>query len=312
VISIVIPLHDEERSVALLYEELQAALEPLEQEWEAVFVDDGSMDGSFAALTRLHSANENVRVVRLRRNFGKAAALAAGFSQARGETVVTIDADLQDDPAEIPRLLVKLDEGFDLVSGWKTHRRDPLGRRVLSRIFNWVTGRVSGLRLHDMNCGLKAYRAEVVRGMPLYGELHRFIPVLAQYRGFRVAELPVNHRPREHGRSRYGVERYVRGFLDLLTVSFIGRYRHRPLHLFGGLGLILGLLGVAILVYLTVVKALGHAIGERPLLTLGVLLVVVGLQFFSLGLISEMLTSQHEETAVGRQQAEFHVDEILS
>ena len=311
-ISIVIPLHNEERSVALLYEELQAALEPLAQEWEAVFVDDGSVDGSFAALTRLHAANENVRVVRLRRNFGKAAALAAGFGQARGETVVTIDADLQDDPAEIPRLLVKLEEGFDLVSGWKTRRRDPLRRRVLSRIFNWVTGRVSGLRLHDMNCGLKAYRAEVVRGMPLYGELHRFIPVLAQYRGFRVAELPVNHRPREHGRSRYGVERYVRGFLDLLTVSFIGRYRHRPLHLFGGLGLILGLLGVAILVYLTVVKALGHAIGERPLLTLGVLLVVVGLQFFSLGLISEMLTSQHEETAVGRQQAEFHVDEILS
>ena len=311
-ISIVIPLHNEERSIALLYDELQAALEPLGQEWEAVFVDDGSVDGSFAALTRLHDANEKVRVVRLRRNFGKAAALAAGFGQARGEIVVTIDADLQDDPAEIPRLLVKLDEGFDLVSGWKTRRRDPLRRRVLSRIFNWVTGRMSGLRLHDMNCGLKAYRAEVVRGMPLYGELHRFIPVLAQYRGFRVAELPVNHRPREHGRSRYGVERYIRGFLDLLTVSFIGRYRHRPLHLFGGLGLILGLFGVAILVYLTVVKALGHAIGERPLLTLGVLLVVVGLQFFSLGLISEMLTSQHEETAVGRQQAEFHVDEILS
>jgi glycosyltransferase involved in cell wall biosynthesis len=312
VISIVIPLHNEERSIALLYDEIQAALEPLGQEWEAVFVDDGSVDGSFAALTRLHDANENLRVVRLRRNFGKAAALAAGFGQARGEIVVTIDADLQDDPAEIPRLLVKLDEGFDLVSGWKTRRRDPLRRRVLSRIFNWVTGRMSGLRLHDMNCGLKAYRAEVVRGMPLYGELHRFIPVLAQYRGFRVAELPVNHRPREHGRSRYGVERYIRGFLDLLTVSFIGRYRHRPLHLFGGLGLILGLFGVAILVYLTVVKALGHAIGERPLLTLGVLLVVVGLQFFSLGLISEMLTSQHEETAVGRQQAEFHVDEILS
>jgi glycosyltransferase involved in cell wall biosynthesis len=312
VISIVIPLHNEERSIALLYDELQAALEPLGQEWEAVFVDDGSVDGSFAALTRLHNANENIRVVRLRRNFGKAAALAAGFGQARGEIVVTIDADLQDDPAEIPRLLVKLDEGFDLVSGWKTRRRDPLRRRVLSRIFNWVTGRMSGLRLHDMNCGLKAYRAEVVRGMPLYGELHRFIPVLAQYRGFRVAELPVNHRPREHGRSRYGVERYIRGFLDLLTVSFIGRYRHRPLHLFGGLGLILGLLGVAILVYLTVVKAFGHAIGERPLLTLGVLLVVVGLQFFSLGLISEMLTSQHEETTVGRQQAEFHVDEILS
>jgi glycosyltransferase involved in cell wall biosynthesis len=312
VISVVIPLHNEERSVALLYEELQAALEPLGQAWEAVFVDDGSVDGSFAALTRLHAAHENIRVIRLRRNFGKAAALATGFAQAEGETVVTIDADLQDDPAEIPRLLAKLDEGFDLVSGWKTHRRDPLRRRVLSKIFNWVTGRLSGIRLHDMNCGLKAYRADVVHGLRLYGELHRFIPVLAHYRGFRIAELPVNHRPREHGRSRYGVERYVRGFLDLLTVSFIGRYRHRPLHLFGGLGLVLGAIGLAILVYLTVIKALGHAIGERPLLTLGVLLVVVGLQFFSLGLISEMLTSQHEESTGGREQAELHVDEILS
>jgi glycosyltransferase involved in cell wall biosynthesis len=312
VISVVVPVHNEERSVALLYEELEAALEPLDQPWETVFVDDGSTDGSFAALTRLHDARDNVRVVRLRRNFGKAAALATGFAQARGDVVVTIDADLQDDPGEIPRLLVKLEEGFDLVSGWKAKRQDPLRRRVLSRLFNWVTGRMSGLRLHDMNCGLKAYRAEVVHGLHLYGELHRFVPVLAHYQGFRVAELPVNHRPREHGRSRYGLERYLRGFLDLLTVSFIGRYRHRPLHLFGGLGLVLGLLGTAILVYLTVVKLTGHAIGERPLLTLGVLLVVVGLQFFSLGLISEMLTSQHEEGVGGREQAELHVDEILS
>src|SRR6266545_634493 len=312
VISVVVPVHDEERSVALLYDELRSALEPLNASWEAIFVDDGSTDGTFAALTRLHSAEENVRVVRLRRNFGKAAALVAGFDQARGETVVTIDGDLQDDPAEIPRLLAKLDEGFDLVSGWKTRRRDPISRRVLSRIFNRVTSAFSGVRLHDMNCGLKAYRAEVVHGLRLYGELHRFIPVLAHYRGFRIAELPVNHRPREHGRSRYGVERYLRGFLDLLTVSFIGRYRHRPLHLFGGLGLILGLIGTGILVYLSVVKALGHAIGGRPLLLLGVLLVVVGLQFFSLGLISEMLTSQHEETAGGREQAEALVDEVLS
>ena len=175
--------------------------------------------------------------MRLRRNFGKAAALAAGFAEARGEIVVTIDGDGQDDPAEIPRLLAKLDEGFDLVSGWKTRRRDPFSRRVLSRIFNAVTGRISGLRLHDMNCGLKAYRAEVVRDVNLYGELHRFLPVLAHYEGYRIAELPVNHRPREHGRSRYGLERYLRGFLDLLTVSFMGRYQHRPLHLFGGLGL---------------------------------------------------------------------------
>ncbi|TML32661.1 MAG: glycosyltransferase family 2 protein [Actinobacteria bacterium] len=311
-ISVVVPVHEEERTVALLFDELQAALDPLGQPWEAVFVDDGSTDGSFAALTRLHNLHDNVRVVRLRRNFGKAAALAAGFANAEGDVVVTIDADLQDDPAEIPRLLAKLDEGFDLVSGWKAHRRDPITRRALSRIFNWVTGRVSGLRLHDLNCGLKAYRAEVVQGLRLYGELHRFIPVLAHYRGHRIAELPVNHRPREHGRSRYGVERYLRGFLDLLTVSFIGRYRYRPLHLFGGLGLGLGALGLAVLVYLTILKIGGEAIGRRPLLILGVLLVVVGLQFFSLGLISELITSQHEERAGPRERTELHVDEILS
>src|SRR5213596_3030828 len=311
-ISVVIPVHDEERSVALLYDELRSALEPLDTDWEAVFVDDGSTDGTFAALTRLYAGAVNLRVVRLRRNFGKAAALGAGFDQARGDTVVTIDGDLQDDPSEIPRLLAKLEEGFDLVSGWKTRRRDPLTRRVLSRIFNRVTGAFSGVHLHDMNCGLKAYRVEVVRGLRLYGELHRFIPVLAHYRGYRVAELPVNHRPREHGRSRYGLERYLRGFLDLLTVSFMGRYRHRPLHLFGGLGLVLGLTGTALLVYLTVVKLTGHAIGKRPLLTLGVLLVVIGMQFFSLGLISEMITSHHEERAQERDRAELLVDEILS
>ena len=311
-ISVVVPVYNEERSVALLYDELRSALEPLHTSWEAIFVDDGSSDGTFGALTRLHNAERNVRVIRLRRNFGKAAALVAGFDQAGGETVVTIDGDLQDDPAEIPRLLAKLDEGFDLVSGWKAHRRDPLSRRVLSRIFNRVTSLFSGVRMHDLNCGLKAYRADVVHGLRLYGELHRFIPVLAHYRGFRIAELPVNHRPREHGRSRYGVERYVRGFLDLLTVSFIGRYRHRPLHLFGGLGLMLGFIGSAVLVYLTVLKALGHAIGHRPLLMLGVLLVVIGMQFFSLGLISEMITSHHEERAQERERAELLVDDILS
>jgi len=308
-VSIVVTVLNEERSVEELHRRIAASLDG--REWEAIFVDDGSTDGSFAALTRLHNDADNVRVVRLRRNFGKATALRAGFDQARGDTVVTIDGDLQDDPAEIPRLLAKLDEGFDLVSGWKTRRRDPLSRRVLSRIFNRVTGAFSGVHLHDMNCGLKAYRAEVVHGLRLYGELHRFIPVLAHYRGFRIAELPVNHRPREHGRSRYGVERYLRGFLDLLTVSFIGRYRHRPLHLFGGLGLILGAFGTAILIYLTVLKALGNAIGTRPLLMLGVLLVVIGMQFFSLGLISEMITSHHEERAGERDRAELLVDEVL-
>ena len=311
-ISVVVPVRDEELSLALLFDQLEAALEPLGRPWEVVFVDDGSTDGSFAALTKLHAEHGGVvRVVRLRRNFGKAAALAAGFEHARGDVLVTIDADLQDDPAEIPRLIAKLDEGFDLVSGWKTRRRDAATRRWLSRVFNWLAGRLAGLPLHDMNCGLKAYRAEVVRSLRLYGELHRFIPVLAHHRGFRIAELPVNHRPRVHGRSRYGLERYLRAFLDLLTVTFIGRYRHRPLHLFGGLGLLVGLVGFVLLAYLTALKVAGEAIGHRPLLTLGVLLVVVGVQLVSLGLIGEMLASHHEERAPERDRAELNVDEIL-
>ena len=310
-ISVVVPLRDEERTVALLYDEVRAALEPLARPWEVVYVDDGSTDGSWAALTLLHAAHENVRVVRLRRNFGKATALQAGFAEASGNVIVTMDADLQDDPAEIPRLLAKLDEGFDLVSGWKTRRRDPLSRRIVSKIFNSVTGWLSGVHLHDMNCGLKAYRAEAVRGVRLYGELHRFIPVLAHHRGFRVAELAVNHRAREHGRSRYGLERYVRGFLDLLTVSFLGRYRTRPLHLFGGLGLLLGSLGSGVLLYMVAIKIGGEAIGGRPLLVLGVLLVVVGLQFFSLGLIAEMVTRQHEERTSVEERTQQHVEEVL-
>jgi len=311
VISVVVPVRDEEENVGPLLAELAAALEPLERRWEVVFVDDGSTDGTFAALTRLHGAHSNVRVVRLRRNFGKAAALAAGFAEASGDAIVTIDGDLQDDPAEIPRLLAKLDEGFDLVTGWKTRRRDPWTRRVPSKIFNRVVGFVSGLRLHDMNCGLKAYKPEVVRGLRLYGELHRYIPVIAHYRGFRVAEIPVNHRPRAHGRSRYGMERYLRGFLDLLTVTFMGRYRNRPLHLFGGLGLLMLASGGCVLVYLTVLKIGGHAIGQRPLLTLGVLLIVVGMQFLSLGLLSELITSHHEEQVGEHDRAGVLVDEVL-
>ncbi len=311
VLSVVVPVRNEAPALPRLLEELHAALDPLPPAWEAIFVDDGSTDATFSTLTRLHAGDEVVRVVRLRRNFGKATALAAGFEQAAGDIVVTIDGDGQDDPAEIPRLLAKLEEGFDLVAGWKSRRRDSLARRLLSRVFNAVAGRVSGLRLHDMNCGLKAARVDVVRGLNLYGELHRFLPVLAHQEGYRVGEVPVNHRPREHGNSRYGPERYLRGFLDLLTVSFMGRYRHRPLHLFGGLGLALGCTGFALLVYLTAIKLAGHAIGQRPLLTLGVLLVVVGLQFFSLGLVGELVTSHHEERRRERERDDLRVDEIL-
>ena len=310
-ISVVVPLLNEEHSLDVLYREISDALEPQGQPYEVIFVDDGSTDGSLAVLSRLHDETTNVVVVQLRRNFGKAAALQAGFLEARGDIVVTIDADLQDDPAEIPQLLAKLDEGFDLVSGWKTRRNDPLTRRLFSRLFNWSTAVVSGVRLHDVNCGLKAYRAEVLQGMRLYGELHRFIPVLASYRGFRIAETPVNHRARQHGHSRYGPERYLRGFFDLLSVTFMGRYRQRPLHLFGGLGLLMGAIGFIILLYLTVIWLWGAGIGNRPLLTLGVLLEVVGIQLVSLGLLSEMITSQHEERMGERERTEQIVEDVL-
>jgi len=311
VISVVVPLLNEERSLEALYRAIADALEPLGHDYEVVFVDDGSTDASLAVLSRLHDETTNVVVIHLRRNFGKAAALQAGFVEARGELVVTIDADLQDDPAEIPKLLAKLDEGFDLVSGWKTRRNDPFARRLFSRVFNWVTGVISGVHLHDVNCGLKAYRAEVLHGIRLYGELHRFIPVLASYRGYRIAEIPVNHRPREHGRSRYGPERYLRGFFDLLSVTFMGRYKHRPLHLFGGVGVLMGAVGFVILLYLSIEWFWGQAIGQRPLLTLGVLLLVVGIQFVSLGLLSELITSQHEERLDEHERIDQLVEEVL-
>jgi glycosyltransferase involved in cell wall biosynthesis len=311
VISVVVPLLNEEHSLEALYHEVANALEPLDQEFEVVFVDDGSTDGSLSVLSRMHDELPNVVVIHLRRNFGKAAALQAGFLEAKGNLVITIDADLQDDPAEIPKMLAKLDEGFDLVSGWKTRRNDPFARRLFSRIFNWSTGVISGVRLHDVNCGLKAYRAEVLQGLRIYGELHRFIPVLASYQGYRVAEIPVNHRARQHGRSRYGPERYIRGFFDLLSVTFMGRYRYRPLHLFGGIGLLMGAVGFVILTYLTMLWFWGHGIGTRPLLTLGVLLIVVGIQFVSLGLISELVTSQHEERISEQERTDRMVEDVL-
>ena len=310
-ISVVVPLFNEAPTLRALYSELRAALEPLKIPWEAIFVDDGSTDGSYDELVRLHAHAPNVRVVRLRRNFGKAAALTAGFLQASGRVIVTLDADLQDDASEIPRLLDRLGEGFDVVSGWKASRRDPFTRRMFSKVFNGTIRVLSGVRLHDVNCGLKAYRSDVTRDVRIYGELHRFLPVLAHYRGYGVTELQVNHRPRRYGRSRYGIERYLRAFLDLLTVSFIERYRYRPLHLFGNLGLMLSAAGTGILLYLTAVKISGAAIGGRPLLLLGVLLIVVGIQLLSLGLVGEMLTSQHEARTSSGERLRFYVRDVL-
>ncbi len=301
-ISVVIPVFDERESLEPLAGELLPVMGGIGVPFEVIFVDDGSRDGGDAVLAALARDHEEVRVVRLRSNFGKGAALTAGFREARGDVVITIDADLQDDPAEIPRLLAALDEGADLVSGWKRERSDPWGKRAASRVFNGAARRASGLDLHDLNCGFKAYRADVVRALAIPGEMYRFIPVIAASEGFRVREIPVNHRARRHGTSKYGFERYVRGMLDLITISFMGRYRHRPMHLFGGVGLLMVLAGLVISLYLTVVKIMGEAIGGRPLLLLGILLIVVGVQLFTIGLVSELiqrgrLRSEDDEAA---------------
>ncbi len=308
-ISIVVPVYNEAGSLEPLMQEIVEAMPAVGHPFEVIFVDDGSSDRSFEIMEKLAAATTNVRALKLRRNFGKAAALAHGFADARGEIIVTLDGDRQDDPAEISRLLAKLGEGYDLVSGWKQRRQDPVTKTVPSRFFNWTVRKTTGIPLHDFNCGLKAYRREVVQNINLYGELHRYVPVVANDRGFRVGEVKVAHRRRAWGRSKYGARRYLRGYLDLLTVLFLGRYQHRPLHLFGGLGTLVLVIGVLIDVYLTVDKlAFGHAIGLRPLFVLGNLLIVVGIQLLSLGLLSELVTSGRARAGRERYEVEREVD----
>jgi glycosyltransferase involved in cell wall biosynthesis len=308
-VSVVIPVYDEREALRPLVDELLPQLRRLGRDVEVIFVDDGSRDGSGEVLADLASEEPEISVVRLRRNFGKGVALMAGFREAKGDAVITMDGDMQDDPAEIPRLLAGLEEGADLVTGWKRKRRDPVGKRAASRVFNGVTARMSGVPLHDLNSGLKAYRGEVVRSLALTGDLYRYIPVLAANEGFRVREIPVNHRPRRHGRSKYGLERYVRGFLDLLTILFIGRFRHRPMHLFGGLGLLVTMVGLGISVYMAVLRFTGHGIGNRPLLLLGVLGIVVGIQLFTIGLVSEMI--QHNRMRTEDAEAATRVERVI-
>ena len=289
-LSVVIPLLDEEESIGPLHSSLVDALGALGKEYEIIFVDDGSEDGTFGILKSLHEKDpEHIRVIQFRRNFGKTAALTAGFRQARGEVVITMDADLQDDPREIPGLLERLNDDYDLVVAWRHERRDPLSKRLPSKVANTAVSALTGVRIHDLNCGFKAYRREVVQDLKLYGELHRFIPVLAHWRGYRVTEQKVVHRPRQYGQSKYGFERLGRSFLDFGMVLFLTYYLKRPMHLFGTLGALLFLFGFAIGLYLTGLWVVGEGIGWRPLLFLGILAMVVGVQMASIGLLGEMI-----------------------
>ena len=287
-LTILIPVMDEEGNLRELHQRLTTVIARIALPYEIIFVDDGSRDGTWRLISELSRSDHQVLGLRHRRNFGKAQALSNGFAVARGDVIVTMDGDLQDDPDELPRFLSKLDEGYDLVSGWKQRRKDPLGKTVPSKVFNWTVRRSSGVQLHDFNCGFKAYRREVTSSIRLYGELHRFTPVLAHAEGFRIAELPVKHHARQWGSSKYGWSRLTKGFLDLFTVIFLTQYRQRPMHLFGLPGLVSLALGVLLGVWLTFVKlVLNDSIGTRPALLLSVLLVVIGTQFFGLGLIGE-------------------------
>ncbi|MSR82316.1 MAG: glycosyltransferase [Candidatus Latescibacteria bacterium] len=296
-LSVVIPVYNEEESLPPLAEKLGAVLDRLPFAAEVIFVDDGSTDGSFAVIESLHQQDPRIRAVGFRRNQRKAAALAAGFREARGGFILTMDADLQDDPEEIPRLLAALEEGLDLVSGWKKKRHDPLSKTLPSRFFNRVTSLVSGIRLHDFNCGLKLYRREVAEDcLPyLYGELYRFLPAMAHWAGYRVGELPVQHHARRFGKSKFGAKRLLNGFFDLLTITFVIRFMTMPMHIFGSLGLVATLAGGGICSYITYLRFThGNIQNHHPLLMLGMLLVIVGIQFFSTGLLGDMLASLHQ------------------
>jgi glycosyltransferase involved in cell wall biosynthesis len=297
-ISIVIPLYNEEESIPHLWEQLDKAIANYGQPAEVIIVDDGSKDRSFALLQEIAQQDRRFTIIRFRRNFGQTAAFAAGFAQASGEVVITMDADLQNDPMDIPLLMAKIDEGYDIVSGWRKDRQDRYwDRKLPSMMANRLISNVTDVQLHDYGCSLKAYRREVLDHVHLYGELHRFIPALASQVGGTVTEVPVNHRSRQYGRSKYGISRTVRVMLDLINVWFLGSYSTRPIHVFGTLGLASAALGVLVGLYLTFIKLfLGESIGNRPLLLLAVLLVVIGVQLVTMGLLAEMITRTYYES----------------
>jgi glycosyltransferase involved in cell wall biosynthesis len=295
-VSVVVPAFNEAESLPELVERVRGVLAETGRSWELVVVDDGSTDGTLEVLKRLAASVPELRFRSFLRNYGKAAALDVAFREAGGAVVITMDADLQDDPAEIPALLEKLDQGWDLVSGWKRVRHDPLSKTLPSKVFNATVSAFAGVRLHDFNCGLKAYRAETARSLPVYGELHRFLPALAHWRGYRVTEIPVLHHPRLHGRSKYGANRFVNGFLDLLTVTFVHSGKHSPLHFFGRIGLLLGVIGGGIFLAFVVSWGLGHPVRMRPIFFIGLILIILAIQFISLGLLGELVVKGQART----------------
>lgn len=310
-LSVVVPIFNEVESLSQLIETIATTLQKQQFDYEIICVDDGSQDGSMELLSQLARDRTDLKAVILRRNYGQTPAMAAGFNYARGRVIVTLDGDLQNDPADIPQLLAKLNEGYDLVSGWRKERQDDKLTRLLpSKIANWIIGRVTGVKLHDYGCSLKAYRAELVADMNLYGDLHRFLPALAYIEGARITELPVRHHPRRYGQSKYGLGRTFRVLMDLLTIFFMKKFLTRPMHVFGLFGLVAMVLGIFLGAYLTFLKlGLGQSIGNRPLLTFAVVLVLTGVQFFSFGLLAELLMRTYHES---QQRPIYRIREVVT
>jgi len=309
-LSVVIPVFNEAQSLRPLCAELIEVLPKVSEFYEVLIIDDGSTDETSTIVQSLEKENTSFKVIRLRKNFGKSVALSRGFQEAKGDVIVTLDGDLQDDPNEIPKLLEKLEEGYDLISGWKQNRQDPFLKKHSSKLFNQVTALFSGLKLHDFNCGLKCYRKVVVGDLKLYGQLHRFIPVLAYGKGFRIGEVAVRHRRRTYGRTKYGPVRYLEGIFDLFTVLLLTKYIKRPLHFLGRPGLVMGGVGFLICSYLSFLWFMGHRpIGNRPLLFFGILLILSGIQIFCVGLLGELITYTFHQNESNTSSKEEKVSE---
>lgn len=294
-LSVVIPIRNEEKNIQILYSKLRQVLNKTGKSYELIFIDDGSTDNSFKILEKLRKVDKKIKIIQFGKGYGKSYALSAGFSLAKGKYIITMDGDLQDDPEEIPKFLEKI-KGLDLVVGWRYKRRDPITKKLPSKIFNKLTSMLTGIKIHDCNCGFKIFRREVVDELNLYGELHRYIPALINWKGYKIDEVKIRHNPRKYGKTKYGFLRLVKGFLDLITIKFLMEYSKRPLHLFGTLGIIVFLIGFAIGAYMTYLWFLGKIIWDRPLLLLGVLLMLTGVQLFSIGLLGELIISTQKKS----------------
>lgn len=304
-VSFIIPAKDEEKTIPLLYSQIAAEMKKLRKSFEIIFVDDGSTDNTYKEIVKIIKKNKNVKAIKHRGNFGKSIALQNGFNTAKGDVVITMDADLQDNPREIPKFIKKIDEGYDLVSGWKKKRYDPLTKTIPSKIGNWLTRKLTGVKIHDLNCGFKAYRKRVLADIHLYGELYKFIPVLVTHQNFKVTEIIVSHKPRKYGRSKFGMERNIKGVLDLITVIFLTGYIRRPGHFFGFWGLMSFFAGFVIGVYITYLRITTGTIQYRqPLLFLGMLLMIIGVQLISTGLVAEMIVSLNQKDSPTKKYIE--------